>query len=325
MKINIERELFSQVNKIRIRTERDLSSHCHICNEGKSAGRKFRLHLFNEKGWEGNVVKCFNCGYSQSFYTYLKEYHPELLNIYTSRTKSMSLDKFKTQTTDDFGFEFEETSKPKIEHEHPHFLDIKQLQVPQDIKEYLNNRKISHDDFFYVKDTKVMSGSDDDATPVSIKNALCIPLKDFDGKFIGFQAISDILGKKTYKILSTGSKIWGLHQIKPGPVLVCESVFDAMSTGLNSIASLGVKINIDYLEEILDNTIVIAPDNQNVDKASFDFTKKHIQFTKFVLWPSDIVQKDWNELLITTNQNKVKQVIKENITSGLSAFLGMKR
>ena len=324
MKTTIERELFSQVNKIRIRTERDLSCHCHICNEGKSAGRKFRLHLFHERGWDGNVVKCFNCAYSQSFYTYLKEYHPELLNVYKARTKSISLDKLKT--TDDFGFEFGDFNDKteQTEPEFDHFLDIKQLPVPEDIKRYLNNRLISCDEFFYVKDTKVMSGYDEQATPVSIKNALCIPLRDLQGTFIGFQAISDILGDKKYKILSNGTKLWGLHQVKEGPVLVCESVFDAMSTGYNSIASLGVTTRIDYIEQELDNTVVIAPDNQNIDKASFDFTKKHIRSTKFVLWPSDVPQKDWNQLLTETDQDNVKRVISSNITSGLSAYLGMK-
>jgi hypothetical protein len=65
----------------------DIAVSCPICREGKSWGRKHRLHLYIKPGYDSASIKCFNCGLSTNMYGYLKENHP---NEYTSYRKAVA-------------------------------------------------------------------------------------------------------------------------------------------------------------------------------------------------------------------------------------------
>lgn len=52
------------------------SMSCEVCGDSKTNRRKARFGIAEKK--DGYVVHCFNCGYSNSFIGYLKDFHPHL-------------------------------------------------------------------------------------------------------------------------------------------------------------------------------------------------------------------------------------------------------
>ena len=74
---NIDSNYFLQVHdEIGPISDNDIAVSCPMCREGKSWGRKHRLHLYTKPTYDAAAIACFNCGYSSNMYGYLKEYFP---------------------------------------------------------------------------------------------------------------------------------------------------------------------------------------------------------------------------------------------------------
>lgn len=85
----------------------DISRSCDICGEGKSYGRKFRLHLYTKETYDNAAIACFNCGYATNLYNYLKDNHPQEFTLYRNEKKSSGFNELKLialekNTFDDF-------------------------------------------------------------------------------------------------------------------------------------------------------------------------------------------------------------------------------
>jgi len=65
----------------------DVAVSCPHCREGRSWGRKHRLHLYIKPGYDTAAINCFNCGLSTNMYGYLKEFHP---NEFVSYRKAVA-------------------------------------------------------------------------------------------------------------------------------------------------------------------------------------------------------------------------------------------
>ena len=119
----------------------------------------------------------------------------------------------------------------------------------------------------------------------------------------------------------TGEKVWNLSFIdKSKPVYVFESIFDAVSSGLdNIIALLGISKNSSL--ENLD--LVYCLDNQKVDKTSFEISRKLAKENqKIMVWDDDHF-KDFNEILVYFNGDKtiIQNMILNNVYKGLEAYV----
>ena len=119
----------------------------------------------------------------------------------------------------------------------------------------------------------------------------------------------------------TGEKVWNLSFIdKTQPVYVFESIFDAVSSGLdNVVALLGIAKNssLDGLD------LVYCLDNQKVDKTSFETSRKLAKENqKIMVWDDDHF-KDFNEVLVYFNGDKtiIQNMILKNVYKGLEAYV----
>jgi len=73
----------------------DIAVSCPICNEGRSWGKKHRLHLYIKDTYDSASIKCFNCNYTGNMYSYLKEYHPSEYKLYINEKKGKTLETLK--------------------------------------------------------------------------------------------------------------------------------------------------------------------------------------------------------------------------------------
>ncbi|MFK5951239.1 MAG: hypothetical protein QM500_20985 [Methylococcales bacterium] len=70
----------------------DVAVSCPQCREGKSWGRKHRLHLYIKPSYDTASVHCWNCGYASNIYGYLKEFFPQEFSSYRkAKAASISL------------------------------------------------------------------------------------------------------------------------------------------------------------------------------------------------------------------------------------------
>ena len=99
-----------------------------------------------------------------------------------------------------------------------------------------------------------------------------------------------------------------------------ESIFDAVSSGLDNVVSLlGIAKN-NSLENL---DLVYCLDNQKVDKTSFETSRKLAKENqKIMVWDDDHF-KDFNEILVYFNGDKtiIQNMILKNVYKGLEAYV----
>lgn len=314
--------------------ETDISKSCDICGEGKSYGHKHRLHLYIKDTYDTSSIRCFNCDYRSNLYNYLKDYHTDIFDLYKREKKGSAFEELKIKTVkrdkpvepviadfDDFNETNETQTLPHLIEPIQEFTDLN-----VEVAEYLHNRGIVPlKEWRYApKNTSFMFNS----VKVTLNDYLIIPLTK-DDKWYGFQAIA-YKEKKFFVYLLKGNdgyKIWNWYNIdKSKPVYIFESVYDALSSGLdNVIASLGVSISDEKLSELKEP--VFCLDNQLADDTSLTESKKYAdKGYKIFIWPDGSSKfKDTNDLRkIDVPLTDIANMIKSNIYSGMTAVLKLK-
>ena len=80
---NIDADYFLRVHEqIGTISDSDIAVSCPMCREGKSWGRKHRLHLYTKDSFDAPAVHCWNCGYSSNMFGYLSEFYPQEFSSY---------------------------------------------------------------------------------------------------------------------------------------------------------------------------------------------------------------------------------------------------
>lgn len=325
----------------------DIAVSCPVCGEGKSYGHKHRLHLYTKDTFDGSTLRCFNCEYRASLWNFLKDYHPSEFELYKKEKQGQSFQELKMEKLDSTGnsldeFEDTEVSQNDISSINTDFMSSVSIpkepqpilidpvegftEIPEAPLEYLKGRGIEpKEDWVYSPDgNKVMFNG----AETHLSNFIIVPLT-IDGKWYGFQAI----GWKTKRFFvylvdgNDGWKIWGWDNIdKDKTVYIFESIFDAMSSGLdNVVAQIGVSIHEDRLKQLKDP--VFCMDNQNVDEASSRESLKYAEAGYSILvWPKGSEKfKDTNDLRkIGVPYEKIAKMIKNNIFKGMDAILRLK-
>lgn len=318
----------------------DISKSCDICNEGRSFGRKFRLHLYIKGTYTNSAVACFNCGYSGNMYSYLKDYHPTEFVSYMKEKRSGSFNSLKSDNTVmDMSFIDTGCIQPinnalvdKIEE---NIFNIPKLiapiqsfgKIPIEASNYLKSRGIEPlDNWVYSKlNNKIKFNGKD----VKLSEFIIIPF-EFNKKWFGFQALA-WREKKFFVYLVEGNeglKVWNINNIDiEKPVYIFESIYDAISSGLdNIIAQIGTKLSQQILDKLKEP--VFCLDNMNIDEASLNAAQKYANDGyKVFIWPLQIPikYKDTNDLLKAgIPKIKITNIIKNNIYSGMEAILKLK-
>ena len=150
---------------------------------------------------------------------------------------------------------------------------------------------------------------------------LVFPFIDKDGKCFGVSARSfDPEGLRYITIMfEDHPKIFGLDVVDMSKTYyICEGPIDSLFLD-NSVAMAGADGNINGFDNI-DNAVYIfdnEPRNTEIHKRMEKIIK---QGNKICIWPSNIKEKDINDMVLANIKN-VKEIINKHTFSGLEATL----
>ena len=284
---------------------------CPICGDSKKTKSKTRGYLYAIKT---NVnFKCHNCGASMSLSNFLKKIDPVV-------HKQYAFEKFKDGHT---GRNFV-VEEPKFEFKAPVFKPKLNLPKATDnpiAKKYLEKRKLNPSEYYYTgtfkKWVNTLVSKFDDVTYDEPR--IVIPLI-YENNLIGIQGRS--LGPNSVKYITImleedAPKIYGLDKVnKEKSIYIIEGPFDS-SFVENSVAMCGSDLDVrsfgwsDYIW-VFDN----EPRNREIVNR---ISKTIDRGDKVVVWPSNIVEKDINDMVMSGQD--VMSVLESNTYSGLEAKL----
>lgn len=283
---------------------------CPICGDSQKNKNKTRGYIYQVKN--NTNFKCHNCGASMSFNNLLKEIDVNLHKQYT-------LEKFKEGHT---GRNFV-VEAPKFEFIKPVFkksIDLPKASTNSFANEYLVNRKIDPDKFYYAD--KFMEWTNTQKitfdTIKKDESRIVIPMYDENKNLIGFQGRA--LGKSFTKYITVmldeeAPKVYGIEKIdKTIAVYITEGPFDSTFI-CNSIAMCGADVDISNWG--ISNPVWIY-DNEPRNREIVNRIGRTIDNgNSIVIWPTNIIQKDINDMVLSGHD--VMSVVELNTYSGLEA------
>lgn len=286
---------------------------CPLCGDSQKNKNKTRGYLYQVKS--NTNYKCHNCGVNISFNNFLKQLDPIVHKQYT-------FEKFKEGYTGK-NFSVEE---PEFVFQKPVFkakLDLPKASSNIKVCKYLKDRNLNPDKFYYAENfkewTNTLIPTFDEKSLQYDEARIVIPLR-YQNDIVGYQGRS--LGSSRIKYITimldkTAPKIYGLDEIKKDKtVYITEGPFDSEFIP-NSIAMCGADGDISEFG-ICD--FVWIYDNEPRNSEIINRIERCIsRGEKVVIWPSHIVEKDINDMVISGLD--VKSMVESNTYSGLEAKL----
>lgn len=314
----------SKLNKFK-QVKRDLYNfRCPYCGDSKKYTNKARGYFYCLKN--NYNYKCHNCSVSISFANFLKDQDTGLYDQYVMERYSNGMTGRGSNIKEP---EFKFTPpvfKPKKNIDLP---TVEELNKEHPARVYVEERKIPKDYYSQLyfcerfkewTNTKIKKFKTTDPD----EPRLIIPLIN-NGEFFGYQGRSlDPTAKVRYITVILDEdppKIYGLDNVDlNSPVYITEGAFDSMFLR-NSIAMLGSDIDYSFLlTHSLDSDFVFVYDNDRRNKEIVKKLEKMIDdHFHVVIWPSDVIQKDINEMILAGHQ--VQTMVESNTYSGLEAKL----
>jgi len=284
---------------------------CPICGDSQKNRNKARGYLYQVKN--NTNYKCHNCGINVSFNNFLRQIDPVIHKQYT-------FEKFKEGhtgrnfTTDEPVFHFEAPKfKPK--------LDLPKASENPDAKEYLVNRKLNPDNYYYAEKFKEWTNSLQQTFDSTERDEprIIIPLF-YQNTLVGFQGRA--LGPSKIKYITVmlnddAPKIYGLDNIRgDATVYITEGPFDstfirnaiAMCGADADVSKWGISNPVWIYDNEPRNTEIVSRVSRAIDKGE-----------RIVIWPSNVKEKDINDMVLSGLN--VQSVIELNTYSGLEAKL----
>ena len=301
------------VGELKKDTPNEISCCCPACGDKKN-----RLHLVGTDDFD--YVKCFNAGCEleepTNVYRFLKIINSPYISAYKRETLSEKIDTIKNGSNLNSLLEKAKQKTKETEPEPEPDIPLNNLfkrckEYPECV-EYLKRRNLEPKNDWYFSKQKFFKHKDKN---VYLQDYLLIPIYNEDKKYRGFYSRSIHEKRFSTFLLDGTEKIWRKHPDKI-PDIICEGIFDALSTGFeNCAAMIGATVSDEY-KKTLPKSTIFAYDN---DKTG---TEKSIQsakegFTVFV-WP-ELPEKDFNELLKTKTPEQINKLINSNLYKGIQA------
>jgi hypothetical protein len=297
--------------------ENTFNFRCVICGDSKTNPNKTRGYLLEKSGKFFSY--CHNCHTSLPFSKFLEQINPTLFEEYlkerltdTKRTYRKNTKQLKSMKIDDMGI----PSLMWLDLDHPAREYTTKRQIPV--------RWLSR--LFYAENfnefaNRHVPGKYD---PAVAEPRLVIPLRSRSGKLIGFQGRSlDSNSKLRYitaLLARDNPKLFNLDLVDLNIAnYALEGPFDAMMLS-NAIASCGGSIatEIQKAELNTSNTVVVY-DNEPRNKDIVRNMSRAIKAGfKIVIWPSGIIGKDINEMVLGGLQG-IENVLQRSTYQGLEA------
>ena len=286
---------------------------CPYCGDSQKSRLKARGFIFRKDS--DLIYKCHNCGKGASFANFLKYVDSKIYNDYI-------MEKYKK--TD---------SEPNIKFTEPNFLrgdsplkrlkKISQLEWNHPVKRFVQKRKIpssQHYELYFAPKFYAWVNSIIPNKFSKLDNdhpRLVIPFFDEKRKMFAFQgrAFGDEIPKYITIILDpTKNKIYGNRVKKDRPLYAVEGPIDSLFLD-NCVAVAGA----DFTSLPMDTTIIF--DNERRNKEVLKQVEKTInRGYKVVLWPSEVKEKDINDMILSgKTKYQLQQIIKQNTFSGIQA------
>ena len=284
---------------------------CCLCGDSQRSKSKARGYLYQVKN--NTNFKCHNCGVNISFNNFLKQIDP---NVY----KQYTFEKFKEGHS---GKNFV-TEEPKFKFDAPQFkpkLDLYKASENDQAREYLENRKLNPNKFYYTDKFKSWINSIKKVFDDTVKDEprIIIPLF-YQNTLVGVQGRALNSNKIKYITImfdDDAPKIYGLDEVqKTQTTYITEGPFDSTFIS-NSIAMCGADGDVAKWG-ISDRVWIYDNEPRNKDIVS-RISKCISDGEKVVIWPSSINEKDINDMVLSGLD--VKSVIELNTYSGLEAKL----
>lgn len=307
--------LAPKLEKLVKKSDKVYNCRCPLCGDSQRNKTKARGYFYQVKNKTN--YKCHNCSVVTSFDRFLKQLDSSLYSQYCLDKYSSSFTKKEKKQ--------EEDPIPIIEQ--PVFrekLDLPRASENRIASQYLINRRIDPDSFYYAENFKEWVNT---VKPCSFSEKalkhdeprIIIPLY-FNKKLIGIQGRSLFPNEIKYITIMFSEdvpKIYGHDNVnKSREVYVLEGPFDSTFVP-NSIAMCGADVNLSELN--ISNPVYVY-DNEPRNKDIHSRMLRVInQGNSIVIWPSFIKQKDVN--LMVMSDLDVVSIIKENTFSGLQAKL----
>jgi len=303
----------ARLEKFAKRKENLYTFRCPYCGDSKRNKNRTRGYFYQRKS--DYNFKCHNCGVSKSFAYFLKDIDQSLYDQYV-------LERYKEGLTG----RSTNTPEPKFEFKQPVFVKKTKINLPQasedpKASDYLKKRKLNPIKFFYAEKFKEFANSlkhtFDDVRNEHAR--IIIPFYNEEKQLIGFQGRSlDPWVQPKYLTVMLDEdfpKVYGLDTVnKNETIYVVEGPFDSTFVE-NCIAMCGSDFVLDRVH-FPDCTFIY--DNEPRNKQIVDRIDKTIrQNNKVVIWPSNIKEKDINDMVLAGFN--IMDVLKSNTYSGLEA------
>lgn len=287
---------------------------CPICGDSQKSKWKARGYFFSKKG--GIFYKCHNCSFSGNLNSFLKNVDPTLHKQYVFETYAEG----KQSNTAASPFDFSQPKfKPKT------ILD--DLFVPvkgTPAEDYLRARRVPEkvwSSLYYVDDSQKLEDLSEKYRDRVLGSdpRLVIPFYDIEDNLVAVncRAIQDCkLRYITVKIDDNAPMIYNLNKIdRSRTVYVTEGPIDSMFLD-NSVAVGSSDLNA--VSKVLDrDKVVLVFDNQPRNRQLVQTMEQAADQYKMVIWPSSILQKDINEMVLSGVDN-IQHIIDNNTLEGLA-------
>ena len=304
---------------------------CPICGDSSRNKKKSRGYFY--RGKNDLYYKCHNCGASQHFGTFLKNFDSNYYGQYVIERYAEGNTARATAHKDvEAVLKFEE---PKFEKKpEPRLIDsimdrLDTLPDDHEVIQYVTNRKIPRDAYsrlYFIPNVKDVIQLNDKykESIVTEEPRLAIPFFDGTGKLL-VVSLRGLRGESlryiNVKVDEDAPSIFGLDQVDPTKkVLVVEGPLDSLFLD-NAIACAGTSFGkIDQLP-IDKEKITIIFDNQPKNRDVGKLMNKYIeQGYKIVIWPDSVPGKDINEMIENgLTSDEIQRIINDNTFKGLAA------
>jgi len=295
---------------------------CPYCGDSQKHKNKARGYIYQNKA--DYNFKCHNCGMTRSFTYFLKDRDQPLYDEYIMERYKEGLTGKGTVTPEPkFTFPQPKFRKKDICDE---LTKISELNTTHRAKKYLINRGINEDTLsklYYCPNFKEWTNKHK-KTFENTKHddqRIIIPLRYPDGQLFGYQGRSlDPTSKMRYITVmldEDAPKLYGLEKINTKkPIYILEGPFDSLFVE-NSVAMCGSDVDIRSFGW---SNYIWVFDNEPRNREVVSRIEKLInRGDKVVIWPSNIQEKDVNEMILA--KHNICTILESSTYSELTAKL----
>ena len=309
----------SQLSQFKKKNDYLYNFRCPYCGDSQRSQHKARGYVFKKDNTL--IYKCHNCGVGANLPNFLKHLDKKLYNEFMT-------EKYREQPEQFAEIKLKEETKKLLKETTSKLRSVKkisQLPIEHPARKFCDMRMITNNKHYLIYYTdhfyKFINTLIENKFPSIQKDHPRLLIPFFDEKNILFaiqgRSLKDESPKYiTIKINEDKDKLYGLERVDWNKtVYVVEGPLDSLFLD-NAIATAQSDLRVANKE-----VSVLIPDNEPRNKEVVKQIEKYInEKYNVVIWPSDIKQKDINEMIMSgKTERDIKDIIAQNTFSGLLA------